>query len=221
MGVYWHPVQPDGLSAGERECLAWAPWGLKTENATSSTVKTFPALLRPCGLQCVMSHTVEWMLTLMQIVFSCMSLWYPRYLSLLYHSVCYCMRETVEINTLIYLWLPFTICGVCLNIFQSNILNLDDFQKPWYILFGLSCLVLFVCLFLMDNPHPSVYLLAVQSLQIQSSNQRIDCFPCEYKVCLLSFAVAFLGFQDPVSSLTWISDLATLLEFEAWKHNFK
>lgn len=33
--------------------------------------------------------------------------------------------------------------------------------------------------FKIDNPHPSVYLLAVQSPQIQSSNQLIASFPCE------------------------------------------
>lgn len=101
-------------------------------------------------------------------------------------------------------------------MFQSNILNLDDFQKLWYILFGLLCLVLFVSLFLIDNPHPSVYLLVVQSLQIQSSNQLIANLACEYQACLLPFAVAFLGFYDLFSSLPWIS---TLLEFKAWKHN--
>lgn len=55
MSVYWHPVQSDRLHAGEKECLALAPWGLNTENATRSTVRT-SALLWPCDLQCVI-HT--------------------------------------------------------------------------------------------------------------------------------------------------------------------
>lgn len=64
----------------------------------------------------------------------------------------------------------------------------------------------------MDNPHPSIYLLAVQSLQTQSSNKLTASFSCENLVCLLFFAVAFLGYHYPVSFSTWIS---MLLEFKA------
>lgn len=63
----------------------------------------------------------------------------------------------------------------------------------------------------MANPHPSVSALVKQSLQIQTSNQLIASFPCENLLCLLSLVVAFLGFHDPFSSLSWISDLAMLL----------
>lgn len=72
-----------------------------------------------------------------------------------------------------------------------------------------------VSLFLIDNPNPSVYILAVQSLQIQSSNPLIDNFPCGYQARLLPCAVAFLGFHDSVSSPAWISDLATMFKFKA------
>lgn len=65
----------------------------------------------------------------------------------------------------------------------------------------------------MANPHPSVSVLVKQSLQIQTSNHLIASFPCENLLCLLSLVVAFLGFHDPFSSLSWISDLAMLLEF--------
>lgn len=74
-------LNSDGLHDGERECLALAPWGLNRENTTSSTVRIFSAILWPCDLQHVMSHAVESMLTLMQIVFSCMPQWCPRYLT--------------------------------------------------------------------------------------------------------------------------------------------
>lgn len=61
--IWWAPSLRKGMLS----------LGLSTENTTSSTVKTHSALLWPCDLKSVMSHIVKWMLTLMQIVFSCVS----------------------------------------------------------------------------------------------------------------------------------------------------